>query len=151
MRTLEARLQVTEAALVEEQQRSKATAATAAQALAQPAAAAARGANSLVDTRAIGKPPPFSGDIDAEGKPVDSLPWTQWAFVFRAYVGAYDVDAKKLLQECEAKTEGPKIMINADMTADQAKLSNQICYALALTLRGKSLQVVRRVPDGARL
>ena len=36
---------------------------------------------SLVDTKAIGKPPTFSGDIDTNGQP-EGLPWSQWSFVF---------------------------------------------------------------------
>ena len=43
----------------------------------------------LVDTKAIGKPPTFSGDIDTNGQP-EFLPWSQWSFVFRSYLGAYD-------------------------------------------------------------
>ena len=29
----------------------------------------------LVDTRSLGKPLPFSGDLEAQGKPVDGMYW----------------------------------------------------------------------------
>ena len=33
--------------------------------------------NQLVDTRAMGKPPAFSGDLDEAGRPVDGFSWSQ--------------------------------------------------------------------------
>ena len=47
------------------------------------------GLPSLVDTMAIGKLPTFSGDVDVNGQP-EGMPWSQWSFVFRSYIGAFD-------------------------------------------------------------
>ena len=102
---------------------------------------------SLVDTKAIGKPPTFSGDVDTSGQP-EGMPWSQWSFVFRSYLGAYDLVATRLLQQVEAKVEDPSVVDNSSMTEGERRLSVQLFYVLALTCRGKSLQVVRRVPEG---
>ena len=99
---------------------------------------------SLVDTKAIGKPPTLSGDIDTP----EGMPWSQWSFVFRSYLGAYDSVATRLLQQIEAKVEDPSVVDNASMTEAERRLSVQLFYVLALTCKGKSLQVVRRVPEG---
>ena len=42
---------------------------------------------SLVDTRGIGKPSNFSGDVDNQGR-MSELIWQQWTFTFRAFVAA---------------------------------------------------------------
>ena len=70
----------------------------------QPAGAGAGGGSerppgfpSLVDTKAIGKPPTFSGDVDVNGQP-EGMPWSQWSFVFRSYLGAFDPTATRLNQ-----------------------------------------------------
>ena len=56
----------------------------------QPACAGAGGCSerppglpSHVDTKAIGKPPTFSGDVDVNGQP-ESMPLSRWSIVFRS-------------------------------------------------------------------
>ena len=90
---------------------------------------------SLVDTKAIGRAPTFSGDIDTNGQP-EGLPWSQWSFVFRSYLGAYDPVATRLLQQVEAKVEDPSVVDNESMTEAERRLSVQLFYVLALTCRG---------------
>ena len=41
------------------------------------------GVQSLVDTKAIGKPPTFSGDVDPNGQ-LEGMPWSLWSFIFRS-------------------------------------------------------------------
>ena len=57
---------------------------------------------SLIDTRAIAKPPLFNGDIDPNGQP-EGMPWSQWSFIFRSYIGSFDPGATQLLQRVERK------------------------------------------------
>ena len=102
---------------------------------------------SLVDTKAIGRPPTLSEDIDTSGQPEGML-LSQWSFVFRSYLSAYDSVATRLLQQVEAKVEHPSVVDNESMTEAERRLSVQLFYVLALTCKGKSLQVVRRVPEG---
>ena len=98
------------------------------------------GLPSLVDTKAIGKPPTFSGDVDVNGQP-EGMPWSQWSFVFRSYLRAFDPTATRLLRQVETNVEGPVVV-------DKRRLSIQLIWVLALTCRGKALQVARRVPEG---
>ena len=58
------------------------------------------GLPSLVDTKAVGKPPMFSGDVDVNGQ-LEGMPWSQWSFVFRSYFGAFDPTATRLLRQVE--------------------------------------------------
>ena len=115
--------------------------------LRQPAGGVKRppGLRSLVDTKVIGKPPTFSGDVDVNGQPKD-MPWSQWSFVFRSYLQAFDPTASRLLQQVETNVEDPVVVDNTGMTEGERRLSIQLFYVLALTCRGKALQVVRRVP-----
>ena len=117
--------------------------------LRQPAGGVKRppGLRSPADTKAIGKPPAFSGDVDVNGQPKD-MPWSQWSFVFRSYLQAFDPTASRLLQQVETNVEDPVVVDNTGMTEEETRLSIQLFYVLALTCRGKALQVVRRVPEG---
>ena len=98
---------------------------------------------SFVDTRAIGKPPSFTGESLGDGKP-DGLVWGQCSFLFRAYVGAYSKQARTMLEEAESQPERPEGVLEGK----EAELSAQIFYILALTFRGRSLGVVQRVVEG---
>ena len=110
---LEERLRKTDDVLVSERL-ARQTAEAAQQAVGpqpQPAGAGVGGGSerlpglpSLVDTKAIGKPPTFSGDVDVNGQP-EGMPWSQWSFVFRSYVGAFDPTATRLLNEVESNVE----------------------------------------------
>ena len=71
------------------------------------------------------------------------MPGAQWSFIFRSYTGAFDPGATRLLQQVD-----PAVVDNTTMTDGERRLSVQLFYVLALTCRGKSLQVVRRVPEG---
>ena len=99
----------------------------------------------FVDTRAIGKPPPFTGELAADGRP-EGLHWGQWAFLFRAYVGAYNATARAALENAETSAE--PIIVDDLLEARSEELSSQVFYILALTLRGRALGVVQRVPEG---
>ena len=118
---------------------------------AQPAGGGERppGLPSLVDTKAIGELPTFSGDVDVNGQPEDML-WSHWSFVFRSYFGAFDPTAIGLLQLVETSVEDPVVVDNTGMTDVERRLSVQLFYVLSLTCRGKALQVIRRVPEGFR-
>ena len=147
-------LRQTEDVLVSERL-ARQTAEAAQQAVGpQPAGAGVGGGSerppglpSLVDTKAIGKHPTFSGDVDVNGQP-EGMPWSQWSFVFRSCVGAFDPTATRLLRQVESIVEDPVVVDNTSMTEGQRRLSTQLFYVLALTCRGKALQVVRRVPEG---
>ena len=96
---LEERLRQTEEVLVQERL-ARQTAETAKQTVgAQPAAGLVPGTQSLVDTRAIGKTPTFSGDVDPKGQP-EGMPWS-WSFIFRSNLGAMDPAETRLLQRSE--------------------------------------------------
>ena len=105
------------------------------------------GLPSLVDTKAIGTPRTFSGDIDENGQP-EGMAWSQWSFVFRSYLGAFDPTATRLLRQVETNVEDLVVVDNTSMTEVEKGLSMQLFHVLALTCRGKALQVVRRVPEG---
>ena len=104
------------------------------------------GLPSLVDTKAIGKHPTFSGDFDVTGQP-EGMPWSQWSSVLWSYLGAFDPTATRLLRQMESNVEDLVIVDNTSMTEAERRLSMQLFYVLALTCRGKALQVVRRVPE----
>ena len=144
---LEERLRQTEEVLVEERLARQTEAAQQAMGSSILTGERVLTVQSLVDTKPIGRPSTFSGDIDASGQPED-IPWSQWSFVFRSYHGAYDSVATRLLQQVEAKVEDPSVLDNESMTEAERRLSVQLFYVLALTCKGKSLQVVRRVPEG---
>ena len=95
----------------------------------------------------LAKPPPFSGDVDSNGQP-EGMPWSQWSFIFRSYNGAFDPGATRLLQQVETKVEDPAMVDNTTTPGGERRLSVQLFYVLALSCRGKPLQVVRRVPEG---
>ena len=70
------------------------------------------------------------------------------SFIFPIYLGAFDPAATGLLQQVETKVEDPLVVDNTTTTEAERRLSVQLFYVRALTCRGKSLQVVRRVPEG---
>ena len=105
------------------------------------------GVPSLVDTRVIGKPPTCSGDVNVNGQ-AEGMPWSQWSFVFRSYLGAFDPTATRLLHQVEANVEDDVVVDNTGLTEVERRLSIQLFYVLALSCREKELQVVRRVPEG---
>eukprot|EP00959_Pyramimonas_sp_CCMP1952_P059442 1241371-Pyramimonas_sp.AAC.1 len=91
-----------------------------------------RGESSLVDTRALGKPPLFSGDLTADGKPEGGLAWPQWSFTFRAYAGAFDPTCRDALEYAANKVDDEQQISNVMMDVNDKKLSSQIYYVLAL-------------------
>ena len=93
------------------------------------------GLPSLVDTKATGKPPTFGGDVDVNGQ-LEGMAWSQWSFEFRSYLGAFDPTATRVLRQVEI-----------NVTKVERRLSIQLFHVLALSCRGKALQVVRRVPE----
>ena len=48
----------------------------------------------------------------------------------------------------ESNVQDPVVVDNTSMTEGERRLSIELFYKLALTCRGKALQVVRRVPEG---
>ena len=148
---LEDRLRRTEEVLVAERL-ARQTAEAAQQTVGpQPAGGGERerprGLPSLVDTKAIGKPPTFSGYVDVNGQP-EGMPWSRWSSVFQSYRGSFDPTATRLLQQVETHVEDPVVVDNTGMTDVERRLSIHLFHVLALTFRGKALQVVRRVPEG---
>ena len=113
---LQERLRQTEEVLVEERL-ARQSAEAAQQGASSPVLTGERVSvmQSLVDTKAFGKPPTFSGDIDTNGQP-EGISWSQWSFVFRSYLGAYDPVATRLLQQVETKVEDPSVVDNSSMT-----------------------------------
>ena len=146
---LEERLRQTEEVLVAERLARQSAEAAQQSVGPQPAGGGERppGLQSLVDTKAIGKPPTFSGDIDVKGQP-EGMAWSQWSFVFRSYLRAFDPTATTLLRQVETNVEDPVVAENTSMTEVERRLSKPLFDVLALTCRGKALQVVRRVPEG---
>ena len=107
--------------------------------LPQPAGAGAGGGSerppglpSLVDTKAIGNRPTFSGDVDVNGQP-EGMPWSQWSFVFQSYLGAFDPKATRLLRQVESNVVDPVVVDNTSMTEGERRLPTQSFYVLALT------------------
>ena len=96
----------------------------------------ASGVSSLVDTKARGKPPTFSGDTDSHGQP-EGMTGSQWSFIFRSYLEAFHPAATGLLQQVEATVVDPAVIDNATMTESERRLSMQLFYVLALSCRGK--------------
>ena len=56
--------------------------------------------------------------------------------------------ATRLLRQVETNVEDPVVVDNTIMTEVERRLSTQLFHVLALTCRGKALQMVRRVPKG---
>ena len=148
----EDRLRQTEEVLVAERL-ARQTAEAAQQTVGpQPAGAGGGGERppglpSLVDKEAIGKNPTFSGDVDVNGQP-EGMAWSQWSFLFRGYLGAFDSTATRLLRQVETNVEDPVVVDNTGMTEVERRLSIQLFFVLALFCRGKALQVVQGVPEG---
>ena len=142
---LEDRLRQTEEVLVPERL-ARQTAEAARQTMGPQPAGAGGGSErppglpGLVDTKAIGKPATFSGDVDMKGKH-EGMPWSQWSVVLRS-------TATSLLRQVESNVGDPVVVDNTSMTEGERRLSIQLFCVLALTCRGKALQVVRRVPEG---
>ena len=53
-----------------------------------------------------------------------------------------------MLRQVETNVEDPVVVDNTSMMEVERRLSIQLFYVRALTCRGKTLQVVRRVPEG---
>ena len=127
---LEERLRQTEEVFVAERL-ARQTAEAARQSVGpQPAGAGGGGERppglpSLVDTKAIGKPPTFSGDIDVKGQP-EGMAWSKWSFVFRSYLRAFDPTATRLLRQVETNVENPVVADNTSMTEVERRLSNPL-------------------------
>ncbi|CAK0900469.1 unnamed protein product, partial [Prorocentrum cordatum] len=113
-----------------------------------PAPTTGQDGNAPVDTRALGKPPPHSGDATTEGKPESGLAWQQWSFTFRAYAGAFGASRREALDFAARRTDEDQPISNVAMEPRERRLSAQIFYALALTCRGRASSAVQRVPEG---
>ena len=99
------------------------------------------GLPSLVDTKAIGKPPTFSGDVDVNGQP-EGMPLVPVEFRIPELPWSVRPDSNQV----ETNVEDPVVVDNTSMTEVERRLSIQLFYVLALTCRGKAL----RVPEGFR-
>ena len=109
-------------------------------------------APSFVDTRALGRPPVFSGGTATSGR-AGGLPWRQWAFLalllFRTCAGAYNTTARTALTQAETQLE--PIAAQSDLDPAIRDLSAQTPHILALTLRSRALDTVRPAEYGPRL
>ena len=101
----------------------------------------------LVDTRAIGKPGSFSGDLDETGKGVGES-WSLWSFTFRAYAGALSGEMRIYLEKVQANCE-TMTFENAKLQHDELEMSCQLFYILAMLLKGRALTIVQRAPEQA--
>ena len=79
---------------------------------------------------------------------LEGMPWSQWSFVFWSYLGVFDPTATRLLRQVESFVGDLVVVDDTSMMEGERRLSIQLFYVLALTCRGKALQVVRRVPKG---
>ena len=60
-------------------------------------------------------------DVDVNGQ-AEGMPWSQWSFVFRSYLGAFDRTATRLLQQVETNVEDPVVVDNTTMTDGDRRL-----------------------------
>ena len=67
-----------------------------------------------MDTRGIGKPRNFSGDVDNQGKMSEPV-WSQWSFTFRAFIAAVSSKARTMLEETAKKAEHDDVLGNSNM------------------------------------
>ena len=142
---LEERLRQTEDVLFSERL-ARQTAEAAQQAVGphpQPAGAGVGGGSerppglpSLVDTKTIGKPPTFSGDVDVNGQP-EGMPCSKWSFVFRSYLEAFDPTATRLQRQVESNVEDPVLVDNTSMTEAERRVSVPLPHMLAFDLQRK--------------
>ena len=54
---------------------------------------------SLVDTKLLGKPDKFSGELDENAKYKDGVTWENWSFVLSAYCMAVDPHMAELMRD----------------------------------------------------
>ena len=140
MIAMEERLRQTEEVFVAE--RLARQTAKAAQQTVGPQRAGAGGGErppglpSLVDTKAILKPPTFSADVDVNSQP-EGMPWSLWSFVFRSYLGAFDPTATRSLRQVETIVEDPVVVDNIGTMEVERRLSIHLFYVLALTQQRK--------------
>ena len=85
----------------------------------------------LIDTKAIGKPPPFDGE---------ETRWREWSYVFKAYLGMMDSGMTPLLAASETSTEAIQLEQMGPTTQDR---SQTLQYVLILMTRNRALRIVR--------
>ena len=85
-----------------------------------------------VDSRLLGKPPPFHGRDDE---------WGDWAFQTRAYLDCLEEGMPDALDLIEATGDRP-LVLTAMSPANQAN-SRKVYYVLAQLLRGHPLLILR--------
>ena len=81
----------------------------------------------VVDTRVIGKPGEFAGDVTK---------FADWSFKMKSYLGAVDHRYQGKLMEAE---QSQVTIRNATMEPDVARLSTQLYYILVMTTSGSAL------------
>ena len=89
----------------------------------------------LIDTRLLGKPPRFEGDINA---------WKQWRFQTLAYFGALDPDLHEDLKLAESI---PAPIAYGDLNATKQGRSRMVFYVLSQLLNKAPLQVLMGISD----
>ena len=89
----------------------------------------------LIDTRLLGKPPRFEGDINN---------WKQWRFQTLAYFGALDSDLHEDLKMAET-IPGP--IAYSDLNATKQGRSRMVFYVLSQLLNKAPLQVLMGIGD----
>ena len=89
----------------------------------------------LIDTRLLGKPPKFEGDINY---------WKQWRFQTLAYFGALDPELHEDLKLAET-IQGP--IAYTDLSATKQARARMVFYVLSQLLNKAPLQVLMGIGD----
>ena len=100
-----------------------------------------------VDAEGFGTLPMFTADIDLSER-TDSMPWSRWSLTIWSYFGKFNRTTAWVLLQVETRVEDPIITDSTAMTRAEKRFSAQAHCVLAVTCRGKALQVVQQAPGG---
>ena len=90
---------------------------------------------SLIDTKLLGRPRGYSGNRQE---------WSQWKFVFKAYIGALNGE---MLRRLEVAEKSGTSMPLGGFSLEEATEARTMSYILAQTLTGSSLQLLMNVEE----
>jgi hypothetical protein len=90
---------------------------------------------SLINTKLLGRPKGYSGNRQE---------WSQWKFVFKAYVGALN---SEMLRRLEVAEKSPIAMPLGAFSAEEKTEARTMSYILAQTLTGSSSQLLMNVEE----
>jgi len=90
---------------------------------------------SVIDTKLMQKPSPYSGDRQA---------WADWAFTFRAYVGAVSARMKLLMDAAQTSSVTLAPLTNTE----DRQLDEQLYFIIVMLVRDVALRKVKAAPEG---